>query len=128
MTSVAPQTHDKSVGETRTLRVDFGSSATGEDERTGKLDDGELLTGTVTVETQVKDPTTASDLTYTNAARISTTLTINGRDAIADEVVKFSVSGGDNDATYTIVVSCGTDASDAQTLEGFVTLKITEPS
>ena len=128
MTSIAPQIHDKTVGETRTLKIDFGSSAAGEDERTGKLDDGENLTGTVTVETQVRDPATAADLTYSNAAIIATTVTINGRDALASEVVKYSAAGGEAGATYTIVVSVATDASDSQTLEGFVILKITEPS
>ena len=63
MTSVAPEQHEKTIGETRLVSVDFGDSAAGEENRTGKLSSGELLTGTVTVITQSKSPDTATDLT-----------------------------------------------------------------
>ena len=128
MSSIAPQIHEKTEGETRLLSVDFGSSASGDDERTGKLSSGELLFGEVTVATQAKSSDTTVDLTYASQDVNGTALTINGRDALVGEVAQFTAAGGTDGTTYTISVSASTNATPVQTLEGFAILKVEEPN
>ncbi len=104
----APQVQQKAASEVRNVAVSFA----------GKLDDGELLTGTPTVTVSPTGPTIASESVSAEA------LTINGESVAAGAAVQFRVSGGTAGVTYTITVSCATDASPAQTLRGKVTLEV----
>lgn len=101
----APNTEVLAVGATRFASVDFH----------GQLDQGELLTGTPTVED------TAGVLTITNAKVSTEGLTINGSDAAPGEAVQFTVTGGVSGTTYSIKVTVSTDAG--QTLVGYVQVK-----
>lgn len=82
------------AGETRNVSIDFA----------GKLDSGELLTGTPTVE-----EVGSSALTITNKQVNATSKTINGRDAAAGEAVQFRVSGLVAGTSYLIKVTVSTD-------------------
>jgi hypothetical protein len=104
----ALQVHEKGADETRAVSVDFR----------GKLDSGELLTGTPTV------TDSASVLTLANEAVNSGNVTINGATCAAGQAVTFTVAGGVAGTDYTITVQCGTDATPAQTLEGRLTLRV----
>ena len=86
----------------------------------GKLDSGELLTGTPTVV-----EVTTSDLTLANKAVSTAALTIDGVSNAIGEAVQFSITGGTAGTTYTINIQVGTDATVAQTLETNVTLEVT---
>ena len=83
----------------------------------GKLDSGELLTGTPTV-LEVG----TSDLTLANKAVSTGSLTINGATVATGQAVQFTATGFTGGRTYTIRLSAGTDATPAQTLVGVVTL------
>jgi len=100
MSHTCPQKHSKTASEVVNCSVDF----------TGKLDSGELLTGTPTV-TEL----TSSDLTISSVAVSTSTLTINGVSVATGAAVTYSVSGGTADTDYTLIVTCGTDATPAQT-------------
>ena len=102
MVQVCPQVQYTSVGSTRMVAVSFAL----------QLDDGELLTGTPTVVEQ-----TTSDLTLGNKAVSTAALTILGETVPIGEAVQFSVSGGTAaNSPYLVRVTCGTDATVAQTL------------
>lgn len=107
----APQRHVISTNETRVISVDFK----------GKLDSGELLTGSPTV-TEV----TTGDLTISGAQVSTTSLVINDRTVAIGEAVLFTVaangSGLNPGDEYTILIICGTDAS--QTIDGQVVLTV----
>lgn len=110
--SQAPQRNTKTVSEVRNIAVSFS----------GKLDDGELLTGTPTV-IEV-NPSSPQALTFSNIAINTSILTINDISTPTGEAVQCSVSGGVANAAYTIKVSCGTDSTPAQTLYGTITLRV----
>jgi len=112
--NTAAQVLYKTPSEDRLISVDFG----------GKLDSGELLTGTPTVATDYVEPSTASALTFANKAVSTAQLTINGRTVAIGEAVQFLVSAGEIDADYVVKVTCGTDATPAQTLIGFVHIRV----
>lgn len=107
----APQHHSISTNETRVISVDFK----------GKLDSGELLTGTPTVA-----EVNTGDLTITNAQVSTTSLVINDRTVAIGEAVLFTVaadgSGLNIGDEYMIDIICGTDAS--QTIDGRVVLTV----
>lgn len=107
-TSTVERRH-MSAGETRMVAVSF----------IGKLDSGELLTGTPTV-TEV----TTTDLTLDNKAVNTAALTIDGATVAVGQAIQFSVTGGTAGTTYQITCSCGTDATPAQTLVATVTLVV----
>lgn len=94
----AIQLHDKAPGSTRNVSVDLR----------GKLDTGELLTGTPVVTAW------PSGLTLANKAVNSETLTIDGATCVAGQAVQFSVAGGSAGTDYLIVVACGTTSTPAQ--------------
>ena len=79
---------------------------------TDLLDGDEVLTGTPTV----ADINATGDLTIASVRRNTAAVEINGRSVVASKAVQFSVTGFQADATYTLRVSCGTDATPAQTL------------
>lgn len=106
--SLAIQTQEKTVSEVRNIAVSF----------TGKLDTGELLTGTPTVA-----EVTTTDLTFANQSVNTAALTINGVSTIIGHAVQFSVSGG-SVGTYSINIAVSTDATPSQTLYGTIKLKI----
>ena len=109
MNHLAPQKHYKTASEVINCSVSFADY----------LDSGELLTGTPTAA-----ELTSSDLTIASVAVSTTALTINGVSVDIGEAVTFSVSGGTADTDYTIIVSCGTDATPAQTRYGRVRLRV----
>lgn len=121
--STARETLCMTPDEVRACSVDFGDS-TAANQRTGKLDAGELLTGTPVVTQHRSVPTTADALTLDDKAVNTSTIEVNGRDCLAGEAVQFTVTGGTAGAKYTVSVKCGTDATPAQTLEAFVTIKV----
>lgn len=108
----APQRQSKTVSEVRNAVVSFS----------GKLDSGELLTGTPTV-TEV-NASSPQALTIANIAINTTELTINDISTAIGEAVQFSVSGGIAGTVYTIKIVCSTDATPAQTLYGTITLRV----
>lgn len=105
MSDLAPQVHEMTTTETRLVSVGF----------INKLESGELLTGTPTVAEE-----TTSDLTITNKAVNTSTLTIDGVSHAAGQAVQFLVTGVVAGTLYSIDILCGTDATPAQTLNGEV--------
>lgn len=90
------------VGETRNVSLNFEPM----------LDDGELLTGTPTVDEEV-----TSDLALTNKAVNTTALVIDDVDVAIGEAVQYSMSGQLlSGSSYTMTVTATTDATPAQTL------------
>ena len=110
--SLAPQRNTKTVLEVRNTAVSFS----------GKLDDGELLTGTPVV-TEI-DASSPQALTFSNVAISTAIKTINDISTPIGEAVQFSVSGGVANAVYVIKIACGTDSTPAQTLYGSITLRV----
>lgn len=110
--SLAPQQNTKTVSEIRNVAVSFS----------GKLDSGELLTGTPTV--VEANPSSPQDLTFSNIAINTGILTINDIPTPVGEAVQFKVSGGVAGRYYEIIISCGTDATPAQTLYGTIRLRM----
>ena len=108
--STAHQIQYKTAAEVRLAAVSFQ----------GKLDSGELLTGTPTI---VEVTTTA--LTLANKVVSTAALTIDGISNAIAEAVQFSITGGTAGTTYTINVQVGTDSSPAQTLEVNLKLEVT---
>ena len=99
----------KSAGETRNAGGNL----------IGKLDDGELLTGTPTVL-----EVSTSDLTLTNKVVNTAALTLEGVSVAVGQAVQFSVAGGTAGSTYQITCTCGTDSTPAQTVKQTVTLVV----
>lgn len=108
--STAPQRQEKTVSEDRNIAVSFS----------GKLDSGELLTGTPTI-TDVSG--NSPGLTISNQAINTTELTINKVVTPIGEAIQFNVTGGAV-GKYTIRISCGTDATPSQTLYGSIVLNV----
>lgn len=97
-------------GETRLFSVSFDDV----------LDEGELLSGTPTVAEQ-----TTADLTIANKAVSTAALVILGETIAIGRAAQFKVSGQlVASSPYTIKVTCGTDSSPAQTLEGYVKFRV----
>ena len=107
--TTTPARRFKTATEVRNVAVSF----------VGKLDSGELLTGTPTI-TEVD----TSALTLTNKAVSSAALTINGVSVITGQALTFTVSGGVAGTAYQITCNCGTDASNAQTLIATINLVV----
>lgn len=109
MSSVVPERRTKTEDEVRNVAVDF----------TQELDSGELLAGTPTI------TESTGDLTISNKAVSTSSLTINGSTVATGGAVQFKVSGGTAGTTYTINIQCSTDSSPAQTVEADVELEVT---
>lgn len=109
MPNTAPQRRTKTVGETRNVAVSF----------VDVLDVGELLTGTPTVV-----EVTSTDLTLTNNAVNGSSLVVNGEACLAGQVVTFTVAGGVAGTTYEIRITATSNASNPQTLQATVRLKV----
>jgi hypothetical protein len=107
--STAPQRREKTVSEARNIAIDF----------TGKLDAGELLTGTPTVVEIV-----TADLTLSNKAINTSAKTINGVSVATGMAVLFKAAGGEAGRSYRIQITVTTNASPAQTLVENVILKV----
>lgn len=107
MPDTAPQIHSVSLDEVRIISVDFR----------GKLDSGELLSGTPTI-TEVD----TTDLTLTNKAVSTADLVINGALVSTGMAVQFKVDPGASIGTYKVDILCSTSAG--QTLEGRVTVRV----
>lgn len=99
--ATASQIQSKSASEIRNFAVSFA----------GKLDSGELLSGTPTIA-----EVTTTDLTIENKVVSTTSLTINGESVAASHAVQFKVAGGTAGARYTIKITVVTNASPVQTL------------
>lgn len=107
--SVAPQRHTKTVSEERNVALDMR----------GKLDAGELLTGTPTVE-----EVTTTDLTLSSKTLNSSVININNSNVPISQAVQFKVEGGLAGTTYTIRVTVGTTSSPDQVLIENLHLKV----
>jgi hypothetical protein len=108
-TNTAPQRQCKSVTEDRNVAISF----------VGKLDSGELLTGTPTVV-----EVTTSDLTITNVAVNTAALTVNGKAVAIGQAIQCQITGGVAGTTYTVRATGASDATPAQTLIGNVILEV----
>lgn len=110
----APQHETKSVSEYRNVSVSFS----------GKLDSGELLTGTPTV--VVASPSVSpEDLILSSKIVNTSELAINGVTVPIGEAVQFHVTGGSvANSPYTIRIMCSTDATPSQNLIGNIILHI----
>ena len=86
---------------------------------TDLLDGDEVLTGTPTV----VDVNATGDLTIASIRKNTAAIVVNGRTVAINKAVQFSVSGFDADATYTLRVTCATDATPAQTLPMLLRLR-----
>ena len=109
MAMECPQIVRKSAGATVTPAVSFAK----------QMRSGELLAGTPTVVEQ-----TTAVLTIDNKAKNTATLTLEGESVVANQAVQFRVAGGTAGNTYSILVTCATDATPAQTLEVLVKLEV----
>jgi len=103
----AQQHHEKSRTEKRNVTVDYR----------GKLDSGELLTGTPTVSA------TPAGLTLSSPQINTATLTVNEESVAAGQAVQFKASGGAVGTRYTITVKCDT-TGDQEDLEARCTLDL----
>ena len=106
--STAPQVQTTDVGEVRLVSVDLR----------GKLDSGELLTGTPTI-----TEAGSSDLTLSNKSVNTTAKVIRGSTVPIGMAVTFKALGWVAGATYRIKISVATDATPPQTLVEHVTIK-----
>ena len=112
--SQAPQIHEKKVSAARNIAVSFS----------GKLDVGELLTGTPTIV-----EVTTTDLTLSDKVVSTAILTINGVSVPINEAVQFHVEAGGTAGTqYKILITVGTDSTPAQTLVGVVLVDVVADS
>lgn len=85
----------------------------------GKLDTGELLTGTPTV------TASPSGLTFASVAVNSAQRTLeDGTIVEIGQGVQFRVSGGTAATTYTITAQCGTTSTPTQTVEQYAKLAV----
>ena len=107
--SDAPQRHTKTETEERNIALDLR----------GKLDAGELLTGTPTVE-----EVDTADLTLSSKTRNTSIITVNGLQVPISQGVQFFCTGGTAGTTYTIRVTCVTTATPAQTIIENLHLKV----
>ena len=107
MSATAQQLPSKTVSE----------EANGSISYVGKLDEGELLTGTPTIDA-------VTGLTFSNIAVNIIELQINGKTVPIGMAVQFKVTGGVAGVTYTIPVSCGTNSTPAQTRRGKCLLEV----
>lgn len=98
--NMAPQRPVMVSGEVRADSVSFA----------GKLDQGELLTGTPTL------AVSPSGLTVSSPAVSTTALTVNGRQVAIGRAVQFTVTGGTAGVEYTVTVTVST--TNGQTLKG----------
>ncbi len=107
--SDAPQRHTKTESEERNIALDIR----------GKLDAGEVLTGSPSVE-----EVTTTDLTLSNKALNTTIITVNGLQVPISQAVQFKCVGGVAGTTYTIRVSCATTSNPFQFLIENLHLKV----
>ena len=98
---VEPEIIEMKVSEVRNVAVSF----------VGKLDDGELLTGTPLVV-----EITSTDLTLVNKVISTAALTINGKSVAIGEAVQFKVSTPKANINYDVRLTATTDSTPAQTL------------
>jgi hypothetical protein len=105
----APQVREVSTNEVRIISADFK----------GKLDEGELLTGTPTITEVSTDHLTLS------SKQVSTVeLVVNQRRCAIGEVAQFKVdaSGAAPGTTYEVDIICGTDRG--QTIDGRISIYV----
>lgn len=108
--STAPERPSAPVGEVNGFSASF----------VGKLDSGELLTGTPTVV-----EVTSTDLTITNKVVNSVALTINNKTVAIGNAVQFKVTGHLlATLNYTIKITVVTDSSPARTKIGYFKFKV----
>ena len=102
MTITARETGRKSPADVAAAVADF----------TPLLRSGELLTGSPAV----VETGGTSDLTISNVGLNDSTVSVNGSDCVANAGIQFLVAGGNTATKYVVKMSCGTDATPAQTL------------
>ena len=109
--STAPQQQTAEASEVRNVAVDMR----------GRLDSGELLTGTPVV-TEIG----SSDLTFSNKAVNTVAKVIRGATVPIGQAVLFKITGFVAGANYRLKISIGTDAVPAQTLIEFIRIRVYE--
>ena len=97
---VEPTILEMKVSEIRNVAVSF----------IGRLDSGELLTGTPTVV-----EVTSTDLTISDVAVNTAQITVLGKTVATGQAVQFKVLGGAANTNYSIRITTVTDATPAQT-------------
>ncbi len=122
--SVAPQIAGQWPGEKRVHTIDFGDSAGTSDLIDGKLDSGELLTGTPTAVNHSISPTSGTSGTIADVAINTVSLSVNGRTCIAGECVQFSFTGGTSGTINAVKITATSDATPAQTMIGIVRIRV----
>ena len=100
-------TREISEGAVRLVAIDFQDD----------LDEGELLTGTPSV-----DELYTSGLTITNKVVNTSTIEVKGRDCDAGTAVQFLVQGQTSGSSYRVQIKATTDSTPAQTIPGDVIL------
>jgi hypothetical protein len=97
MSTTAQQQPEMTISEVVLASVSF----------VGKLDDGELLTGTPVIDT-------VTGLTFSDPVVSTAILTINGKTVPVGQAIQFKIVATAI-GSYTIPASCATDSSPAQT-------------
>lgn len=106
----APQIPAKRAGEVRLASVSF----------VGLLDAGELLSGAPTVA-----EVGTTDLTLDQVAVNASAVEVVDSEVGVGQAVRFRVAGGIAGRRYTLRLSCATNATPPQTLQGDVQLVVT---
>lgn len=112
MSHTATQRPDVAAGETRNAAIDFS----------GKLDSGELLTGTPTVVDN--NPESPEELTIGSVSVNTVALTIDGQSVAIGEAVQWSASGFVSGKSYTFKITATTDATPAQVLIAYAVVDV----
>lgn len=108
---IAPQIGKMTVGAGRTIAIDF----------TDQLESGELLTGTPTL--TMCSPGSPNELTISNVAVNTATLTINGRSVAAGLAIQGKVVAN-SAGKFMLKATCDSDATPAQNLMGFTHIHV----
>jgi len=109
MSKISEDEYIKTVSEVRNVAVSFDKS----------LDSGEQFTGTPTV-TEV----TSSDLTLDNKAVSTGSLSIKDKTVTVGRAIQFRVASGSAGTRYTVAIQCGTNSTPAQTIRGYVLIRV----
>lgn len=114
MDNIAPQIGKLTVGAAKTLAIDFS----------GQLESGELLTGTPTL--VMCSPGSPNEITLSNVAVNTATLSINGSSVVAGKAVQ-ALATGVTKGKYMLKATCGSDSTPAQTLIGYINVTVNNP-
>lgn len=101
---------------------------------TGKLETGELMTGTPTItaevladnrtDAEIASLPTPAALALSNKQVSTAILTINSKRVPVGQAVAFTCTGGTSGVDYKIKILCGTNSTPAETVKGKLELKV----